>query len=133
MLLMALALIGRGIDPAAIDWQPARIATEPWRALSAGLTRAKEQSLESEAKLERWAMALAKDAGRWAEPRVEAVGELLRRGGQDAWRVLQQAAASSRTASRTVRDGSAAHPLATIALLGLAAAFGARRWRSTSY
>lgn len=34
-MLALAALVGRGIDPAAIDWQPARIATEPWRALSA--------------------------------------------------------------------------------------------------
>jgi fructose-bisphosphate aldolase class 1 len=100
-----------------------------WRVMSAGLTRAKEQSLEGEAKLERWARALATDAGRWAEPRLEAIAHLVRLGGEDARRVAQQVIAGT----RTVRDGSSAHPLATIALLSLAAAFGARRWRSRPY
>lgn len=100
-----------------------------WRVMSAGLARAKEQSLESEAKLEHWARAFAADAGRWAEPRLEAAAQLVRLGGEDARRVLQQIIAGS----RTVRDGSSSHPLATIALLGLAAAFGARRWRSRSH
>lgn len=34
-LLAALALVGGGLDPLAIDWQPALLAHQPWRALSA--------------------------------------------------------------------------------------------------
>ena len=34
-LLAGLALIGWWLPPAALDWQPARAATEPWRAFSA--------------------------------------------------------------------------------------------------
>ena len=34
-LLGAAALLARGADPAAIDWQPALFASQPWRALSA--------------------------------------------------------------------------------------------------
>ncbi len=99
-----------------------------WRVVRAGLTRAKEQSLDREARLEDWARALASDAHHWAEPGLKAAEQLVRRGSQDAWRVLQHAAASSRTAGKTVRDGAASRPLATIALVGLAALLG-RRWR----
>ena len=52
-----------------------------WRVMRTGLTRAKEQSLEREAKVEQWARDLATEVGRWAEPRLHAAEALARRGG----------------------------------------------------
>jgi hypothetical protein len=101
-----------------------------WRVVRSGLTRAKDQTVAREAELERWASALMSDARTKIDPALRTAGKLAQRGGEDTWRLLQQVARSSRDAGRAVRDGSSTHPLATIALLAIAAAVGARRFRS---
>lgn len=101
-----------------------------WRVVQSGLSRAKDQTIARETELEQWAAALLADARTKIDPALRTAGKLAQRGGEDAWRLLQQAAASSRDAGRMVRDGSSTHPLATIALLALGAALGVRRFRS---
>lgn len=101
-----------------------------WRVLQTGLSRAKDQTSAREAELERWARDLFGEARRYVAPTLRAAEHLAHRGGEDAWRLLQQAATTSRHATQTLREGSSAHPLATVALLGIAAVLGARRMRS---
>lgn len=101
-----------------------------WRIVQSGLSRAKDQTIAREEQLEQWANALLTDVRTTIDPAVRAAGKLAQRGGEDAWRFLQQAAARSREAGRMVREGSSTHPLATIALVALAAALGMRRRRS---
>lgn len=101
-----------------------------WRMLRTGLSRAKDRGLAREAELERRAMALAQDAGAYVAPALETAQRFARRGSEDAWRLLRQAADASRTTTRALRDGSSTHPLATVALLGLAVLLGARRMRA---
>jgi hypothetical protein len=101
-----------------------------WRAVRNGLARAKDQTVAREAELEQWASALLSEARTKIDPAVRTAGQLAQRGGEDVWRLLQQAATTSRDAGRALREGSSTHPLATIALLAIAAALGARRYRS---
>lgn len=101
-----------------------------WRVVQTGLTRAKDRTVAREAELEQWASALLSDARTKIDPALRTAGKLAQRGGEDAWRLLQQAATTSRDAGRAVRDGSSTHPLATVALLAIAAVLGARRLRS---
>jgi hypothetical protein len=100
-----------------------------WRIVRAGLSRAKEESFAREADLERRARELMSEARAYVGPALHTAEQFARRGGEDAWRLLQHAAERSRNASLALREGSSAHPIATIALLGLAALL-ARRMRS---
>lgn len=101
-----------------------------WRVLRAGMSRAKEQGYEREAEVERRARELASQVRDYLAPALDGASEVARRGSADAARLLQQTVASSRTAGRALREGSSLHPVATMALLGLAAMVGRRRWRT---
>jgi hypothetical protein len=103
-----------------------------WRALKVGMTRAKEEGYAREADLERRARQLASEARDYVEPALRGAEQVARRGADDVLRLLKQAAESSSQAARALRDGAGTHPVAALALVGLAAFLGARRRRARS-